>query len=160
MTQVKPPSARELAERHLQAEALSVAKSTQSPGQTKEQTKLIAKGIEKGIAFYKQQQKAKAREFDKARKKALKSRPQEPGESGEKEPIDPPLLYERHSFPQKPALLVAGTIFALAALLHGVRVWLGWPVSVGNLEIPMSMSLAAVFLAAALAMWMFRASRD
>lgn len=56
-----------------QAEALRVAKGTQVPGQTKEQTKLIARGIEKGIAEYKKQQKAKARERDKQRKQQLKN---------------------------------------------------------------------------------------
>ena len=52
-----------------QLEALKVAKSTSRPGQTKDQTKLIAKGVEKGIAEYKKQQKSKARERDKAKKK-------------------------------------------------------------------------------------------
>ncbi|MEF1163713.1 DUF2956 family protein, partial [Vibrio parahaemolyticus] len=36
-----------------QTEAMKIAKATQKPGQTKEQTKLIAQGIEKGIAQYK-----------------------------------------------------------------------------------------------------------
>jgi hypothetical protein len=52
-----------------QHEALKIAKATSRPNQTKEQTKIIAKGIEKGIAEYKKQQKAKARERDKAKKK-------------------------------------------------------------------------------------------
>ena len=47
----------------LQAEKL--AKGTQRPGQTKEQTKLIAQGIQKGIEQYKKQHKSKARELDK-----------------------------------------------------------------------------------------------
>lgn len=55
-----------------QQEALAVAKSTQKPGQTKEQTKLIAQGIEKGIALYKKQHKEKLREADKLRKKQSK----------------------------------------------------------------------------------------
>lgn len=55
-------------------EAMKVAKATQKPGQTKEQTKLISQGIEKGIAEYKKQQKAKSRERDKARKAQLKQR--------------------------------------------------------------------------------------
>lgn len=50
-------------------DALKIARATQKPGQTKEQTKLIAQGIEKGIAQYKKQQKAKARELDRQRKK-------------------------------------------------------------------------------------------
>ncbi|MCP3868287.1 MAG: DUF2956 family protein, partial [Gammaproteobacteria bacterium] len=41
------------------SEALQIAKGTQRPGQTKEQTRLIAQGIQKGIDQYKKQQKAK-----------------------------------------------------------------------------------------------------
>jgi len=50
-------------------EAMQMAKATQKPGQNKAQTKLIAAGIEKGIAVYKKQHKAKLREQDKQRKK-------------------------------------------------------------------------------------------
>ncbi|MGE6381947.1 DUF2956 domain-containing protein [Shewanella baltica] len=57
-----------------QQEAQVAAKATQKPGQTKEQTKLIAQGIEKGIAEYKKLLKAKARERDKARKQQLKAK--------------------------------------------------------------------------------------
>ncbi|WP_228290862.1 DUF2956 domain-containing protein [Shewanella cyperi] len=55
-------------------QAMKVASATQKPGQTKEQTRLIAQGIEKGIAEFKKQQKAKARERDKLRKRQLKDR--------------------------------------------------------------------------------------
>lgn len=58
-------------------EALAVAKATQRPGQTKEQTKLIAAGIEKGISEYKKQHKAKQRQADKAKKKLRKEKAQE-----------------------------------------------------------------------------------
>ncbi|MGR9115167.1 MAG: DUF2956 domain-containing protein [Gammaproteobacteria bacterium] len=51
-------------------QSLKIARATQRPGQTKEQTKLIAQGIQKGIELYKKQQKAKARELDKKLKKA------------------------------------------------------------------------------------------
>lgn len=51
-------------------EALMVAKNIQKPKQSKEQTKLIVAGIEKGIAVYKKQHKAKLREQDKQRKKS------------------------------------------------------------------------------------------
>ncbi|MFG0772715.1 DUF2956 domain-containing protein [Vibrio plantisponsor] len=57
-----------------QQDALAVARAIQKPGQTKEQTKLIAQGIEKGIALYKKQQKEKSRQADRARKKALKTK--------------------------------------------------------------------------------------
>ncbi len=52
-----------------QVEALKTAKAMQRPGQTKEQTKLIAQGIEKGIHHYKKQQKAKSRELNKKTQK-------------------------------------------------------------------------------------------
>ena len=55
-------------------EAMKIALSTQKPGQSKEQTKLIAQGIQKGIAQYKKQQKAKNRESDKKHKKVVKER--------------------------------------------------------------------------------------
>ncbi|MGD8109525.1 DUF2956 domain-containing protein [Vibrio sp. TRT 17S01] len=57
-----------------QQEAMKIAKATQKPGQTKEQTKLIAQGIEKGIAIYKKQQKERARQADKAKKKQQKAK--------------------------------------------------------------------------------------
>lgn len=49
--------------------AMKIAKHIQKPNQTKEQTKLITQGIQKGIAEYKKQQKGKARELDKLKKK-------------------------------------------------------------------------------------------
>jgi len=52
-----------------QAEAMQAAKATQRQGQTKEQTKLIAQGVQKGIELYKKQQKERARELNKKLKK-------------------------------------------------------------------------------------------
>lgn len=61
-------------------EAMNIAKATQKPGQTKEQTKLIAQGVEKGIALYKKQQKEKQRNADKERKKIQKQKSQQVAE--------------------------------------------------------------------------------
>lgn len=55
------------------AESLRLARANQAPGQTKEQTQLIAQGIQKGLAEYKRAQKAKQREADRARKKLRKA---------------------------------------------------------------------------------------
>jgi len=52
-----------------QDEATRIARGTQRPGQTKEQTKLIAQGIQKGIEQYKKRQSARARELDRKLKK-------------------------------------------------------------------------------------------
>jgi len=56
-------------------DAMKIARGTQKPGQTKEQTKLIAQGIKKGIEIYKKQQSEKARELDKKLNKASALRP-------------------------------------------------------------------------------------
>jgi hypothetical protein len=56
------------------SEAMRIARANQRPEQTREQTKLIAQGIQKGIDQYKKQQKAKAREMDKRRKKGSDER--------------------------------------------------------------------------------------
>lgn len=64
-------------------EAERIARATQKPKQTKEQTRLIAQGIQKGIAEYKKQQKNKARERDRLKKKSSRK----PHESVTKEEI-------------------------------------------------------------------------
>jgi hypothetical protein len=51
-------------------EAMRIARGRQRPGQTKEQTRLIAQGVQKGIEQYRRQQNARARELDKKLKKA------------------------------------------------------------------------------------------
>ena len=61
------------ASKETQEQAMKIAKGTQRPNQTKEHTKLISQGIEKGIAEYKKQQNKKSRERDKARKAKLKN---------------------------------------------------------------------------------------
>lgn len=57
-----------------EAAAVAIARGTQRPGQTKEQTKLIAQGIQKGIDQYKRQQRAKAREVDRRLKRTAETR--------------------------------------------------------------------------------------
>lgn len=64
-----------------QNEAMAIAKKTQKPGQTKDQTRLIALGIQKGIAEYKKSAKSKQRQADKAGKKK-KTQPQQAIQDG------------------------------------------------------------------------------
>ena len=53
------------ADQAVQEEAMKVAQATQRPGQTKEQTKLIAQGVRKALEEYKKRQAAKTRELDR-----------------------------------------------------------------------------------------------
>ena len=75
-------------------EAEHLAKGTQRPGQTKEQTRLIAQGIQKGIEQYKKRHKAKAREQDK-RRKQTKSSEERVQSTGSEER----LIYRQHWLP-------------------------------------------------------------
>jgi len=91
-------------------DAMKIARGTQKPGQTKEQTKLIAQGIQKGIDLYKKQQKAKSRELDRQRNK----------KSRDKSHLDPELQepgairYRQHWLPW---LLLAITWLAIVFYL-------------------------------------------
>jgi hypothetical protein len=70
----------------VEAQAMKMAKGTQKAGQTKEQTKMVSQGIEKGIAEYKKQQGKKLREIDKQRKQKIKQRENETTEIVEEAP--------------------------------------------------------------------------
>jgi hypothetical protein len=90
-------------------EAMQIARGTQRPGQTKEQTKLIAQGIQKGIEQYKKQQNARARELDRNLKKARQQMT-----SPENHEIDAQekIVYRQHWVPW---LLLALSWLAMAA---------------------------------------------
>ena len=91
-------------------EAKLIARGTQRPGQTKEQTKLIAQGIKKGIDQYKKQQSARARELDKKLKKAR----QPPSADVQGIVIQEKVTYRQHWLPW--ALLIISWL-AMAAYL-------------------------------------------
>ena len=73
---------------------MKIARGTKKPGQTKEQTRLIAQGIQKGIEQYKKQQKARLRELDKQRKSSQK-RMEQDGQAVERAEI----IYRQHWLP-------------------------------------------------------------
>jgi len=52
--------------------ANSIAQGTQKIGQTKDQTKLVAQGIQKGIEQFKKQQKLKAKQQEKNHKNRVR----------------------------------------------------------------------------------------
>ena len=80
-----------------QEDALKIAKGTQRPAQTKEQTRLIAQGIQKGIDLYKKQQKEKARELNRKLKKvsSQKAHSLEPDD----DEIHVSIVYRQHWLP-------------------------------------------------------------
>lgn len=81
-----------------QDEASKIAKQIQRPAQTKEQTKLIAQGIQKGIDLYKRQQKEKARELNKQRKKLAKQKTLEHSDD-ESIDVEPLIVYRQPVLP-------------------------------------------------------------
>ena len=95
-----------------QGEAMRIARGTQRPGQTKEQTKLIAQGIQKGIEQYKKQQNAKARELDR---KLKKTKQQLASPEDHEIEVQEKVIYRQHWLPW--ALLVLSWIAMTVYLL-------------------------------------------
>ncbi len=80
-----------------QEEALKIAKGTQRPAQTKEQTRLIAQGIQKGIDLYKKQQKEKTRDLSRKLKKTA-SQKEQSSELDDQE-MQERIIYRQHWLP-------------------------------------------------------------
>ncbi|MFT5655594.1 MAG: hypothetical protein ACI9XU_001315 [Arenicella sp.] len=94
------------------SEATKLAKGNQRPGQTKEQTRLIAQGIQKGVEQFKKQHKAKSRDLDK-RLKTSQSKTDADNEVELREQI----IYRQHWLPW--------VLLALSWLGLGVCFYLG-----------------------------------
>jgi hypothetical protein len=60
----------------------------------------------------------------------------------------------------KPISIVAVVIFSLVALVHLVRIALGWEVTVNGISIPMWASVIACAVSAALAFMLWRQPRN
>jgi len=82
-----------------QEEALKIAKSIQHPAQTKEQTKIIAQGIQQGIDIYKKQQKEKARELNKQRKKLAGQKQKALELELDEDQVQEIVVYQQHWLP-------------------------------------------------------------
>jgi hypothetical protein len=82
-----------------QQDALKIARANQKPGQTKEQTQLIAQGIQKGIDEYKKQMKARAREASRQKKLQSKAKPQPQADQIEESEIELIEISRQHPLP-------------------------------------------------------------
>lgn len=157
MSKIDPkPTPAPTAEDLILEEAQRMARSVQKPGLTKEQNKLIAQGIAKGIELYKKQQSAKARERDKSRKRAQKLRQAEAKitmEPGCDEAEEAAGLAFRGGVA---ALGTAGALFAAMAAIHLARVVAGWTLILGPWTLPPSISLAVAALSAGFSAWFFQ----
>ena len=57
-----------------------------------------------------------------------------------------------------PYALITALIFALVAILHGWRIFKGWPVQIGPHSVSMTVSWVGLVVAALLAIWGFSLS--
>ena len=135
----------------IQGEALAVARSIQKPGQTEEQTRLIAQGIAKGIEQYKRQQAAKSRELDKLRKRQQREKLSQQAEAR----TDDSWVEMDQLAPARAVLFVSGAVFLVMALFHIARWWAGWELLVGSWSIPSWGSILAVPVLGLLALGSF-----
>lgn len=55
-------------------------------------------------------------------------------------------------------LLVAGVIFSLLAIMHLLRLFLGWSLVIGTFSVPIWWSGIGLVIAFLLALWMFKSS--
>lgn len=76
---------------------MKIAKGIQRPVQTKEQTKLVAQGVQKGIDLYKKQQKGKARDLNRKLNKI--SRQKEPSIESNDHETQQKIVYKQHWLP-------------------------------------------------------------
>ena len=53
-------------------------------------------------------------------------------------------------------LLTSGVIFGVVALVHVLRLALGWPAEIAGWSVPMWVSWIAIVVAGALCVWAFR----
>lgn len=100
-----------------QQEAMKIARANQKPGQTKEQTQLIAQGIQKGIDEYKKQMKARAREANRQKKQQAKARQQQSENQLDEQDESLELVEVTHQHPLPWALLVLSWLGFAAAWL-------------------------------------------
>lgn len=138
-----------------QDEALAVARATQKPGQTKEQTRLIAQGIAKGIEQYKRQQSAKARERDKARKRYQKIQSQSSEASDDPDQLDHDAS-DHAGLNRVPVLMINGILMSVLSMLHLWHLIADGEVVVNSQPIPAWVSLLAAPLFGGLGIWSFR----
>lgn len=59
----------------------------------------------------------------------------------------------------KPFTMIAIVVFALVALVHVVRLWLGWAVTVQDWVIPVWVSVVGFLVPALLAVMLYRENR-
>jgi hypothetical protein len=96
--------------REIQLEAEQIAKSLQKPGQTREHTRLIARGIQQGIETYRRRQAEKERDFDKELKRLKK----EAGGQVPEPVVEKRVVYRQHWLPW---VLLAASLALLAYLM-------------------------------------------
>lgn len=60
---------------------------------------------------------------------------------------------------KNPALITAGIIFAIAALLHLYRLYSKFEITIAGYSVPQTASIIALIVAGGLSLWMFIASR-
>ncbi len=133
-------------------EAKALARAQQKPGQTKEQTRLIAQGIARGIEQYKRQQSAKARERDKSRKRLEKLRQTSvDADLTDSPPGSDPAAEVRST---RPPMLLGGVAMGLSSLALAWLLLQGWAVTIAGWPVPSGLLGGWMLIMAGLATWL------
>lgn len=156
MNEQRKESFQQQAEQNIDAAALQIARRIQTPGQSKEQTKLIAQGIAKGIALYRKQQNEKLRDRDKRRKKLAKERLH----AAAADPLDDEVATPPAGRAARIPIWILALALSLAAFLHLARWVIALPITVGTWEVPVWWSLPVAVLLGGLAVWLIVGTRS
>lgn len=156
MNEQRKESFHHQAEQNIDAAALQIARRIQSAGQSKEQTKLIAQGIAKGIALYRKQQNEKLRDRDKRRKKLAKERRHAPAADQSDDQFETPSPGTARRVPG----WIAASVLSLGAFLHLARWAAALPITVGTWNVPVWWSLPVAVLLGGLAVWLIVGTRS
>lgn len=148
-------SFKEQAAEQMRDEAMRLAKATQRPNQTKQQTKLIAQGIAKGIEIYKNQQKEKARNLDRGRKKVARKAAQFENAQCDVPEHRAPVLSNQASF----TLGFCGIFFGLLSVLFFSLSILDIKVEIAVYSFSHAVFIPTGMVMLVLSIWMFWARR-
>lgn len=55
--------------------------------------------------------------------------------------------------------IIAATVFIIVTFIHALRIANGWPLVLGNLQLPMWLSWIAVFITGSLGVMMWRTAK-
>lgn len=159
MTKKKKTSFEAQAAQQIKDEAHRIATGIKTTGQTREQTKLIAKGIEKGISLYKKQEGVKTRTRNKKQRSSKNDSTTSANSQARPDSETQNQPRQQSTKQIAGALITATAVFLLVGTTIAGCLLADIAIYVGDYKIPALWSLPTALICFALACWMFLTAR-